>query len=326
MRAERACRPTGLVPGLKSGPFHQKAFGPRHGTTRGTVFPVPTVGRGMRVKALPLIATAALVIAACGGDPSDTPSTTDSATTTEQSAEVTEVPHRVLVDGLDGGGRPWTTARVASDEELASLAPEASVDWETEVVFRFTLAESGSCPFDDMQGIVFDRSHLRMYPVVPLVGDPDVCTDDANPHTIVVAVAKTDLPEGQFFIFVNGDGPPSGVTEGVTRFAAGELTATNDDLPPLDFSGKLDVGETRIAHNVSSHCGLDRIFRPIDGRQWVLEENEIDYIPPAWEPVLEGEQIDLIIERVEADRLMVAPVGTDAELAYIPAPDETACL
>lgn len=97
---------------------------------------------------------------------------------------------------------------------------------------------------------------------------------------------------------------------------------------PLDSAGTLAVGETRVAHDVTAHCGLDTIFRPIDGRQWVLEEHDgdqIDYIPPAWESALDGEQVDLVIERVEADRLLITAVGTDAELVYVPATDEVGC-
>lgn len=269
---------------------------------------------------------AVLAFSACGGGAGST-TTTAATSTTVPSGESSAIPHRLLADGLDGGGQPWTTAVVETEEELASLVPDAGVDWETEVVFRFTLAESGSCPFDEMQGVVFSAPSLRLYPEVPLVGQPDACTSDANPHTIVVAVSRDDLPKGGFSLWVNGEDPLSGVTDGVTHIAAGELHSGND-LEALDAGGALAIGETRIAHDVTAHCGLDRIYRPIDGRQWVLADNgggEIDYVPPAWEPVLDGEQIDLRIERPEADRLSITAVGTEAELTYVPAADEEGC-
>lgn len=285
---------------------------------------------------LGLLMTAAFLISACGGDVASTTTAPPAATTTVPLAsttlspgEVRQVPHRLLADGIDGGGQPWTTAIVTTDEELGSLVPDATADWETEVVLRFTLAESGSCSFDEMRGLLYSAPYLRLYPEVPLVGEPDVCTDDADPHTIVVVVERADLPSGEFSLWVNGEEPPSGVVDGVTRVAAGELDRRDSgEVQALNADGDLPVGETRIAHDVTAHCGLDRIYRPIDGRQWVLADDVgdvIDYIPPAWEEALDGEQIDLLIERPEADRLLVTAVGTDAQLTYVPAPDTGGC-
>lgn len=269
----------------------------------------------------------ALVIAACGGDTSTT--ITVDPTTTDPGSEVVAVPHRVLVDGIDGGGDPWTTGLVETRSDLEALVPGADVDWESEVVFRFTLAESGSCPFDEIQGLEYSRPNLRLYPLVALVGEPEVCTDDAHPHTIVVAVARRDLPDGEFSIWVDEGEPPSGVTRGATRFAAGELEEPGAaSFEPLDAAGDLAVGETRIASDVTTHCGLDRIYQEIDGRQWQLADNgsgESDYVPPEWESAIDGEQIDLVLERTERDVLVVTAVGTDTGLTYTPMDGSVGC-
>lgn len=289
----------------------------------------------MKMRASVLIAIAVLLSACGAGEVSTTTAplasatTGPSASTTQPSDGVRQIPHRLLADGFDGGGQPWTTSIVTTDEELGSFVPDGTVDRESEVVFRFTLAESGSCPFDDMRGLFYSAPDLRLYPEVPLVGEPDVCTDDANPHTIVVAVDRDDLPTGEFSLWVNAEEPPSGVVDGVTRVAAGELDrGGSGEVQALSADGDLPLGEARIAHDVTAHCGLDRIYRPIDGRQWVLADDVddvIDYIPPAWEEALDGEQIDLLIERPEADMLLVTAVGTDTQLTYVPAPNDSGC-
>lgn len=239
--------------------------------------------------------------------------------------------HRVLIDGLAGGGQPWTTGLVETESSFHELVPGAVVrrDWESEVVFRFTLAESSTCPFDEMQDLEYSEPDLRLYPVVPLVGEPEVCTDDAMPHTMVVAVARDDLPDGDFSIWVDGEDPPGGVNDGVTRFAAGELDDPgSSDIAPLNAAGDLPVGETRIGHDVTTHCGLDRIYREIAGGEWALADNgsnQLDYVPPEWQPGVEGEQIDLIVERADEDLLVVTAVRTDLQLRYEPADEFLGC-
>lgn len=248
---------------------------------------------------------------------------------TEPGDEVRQVAHRVLIDGLAGGGQPWTTGLVETESSLHELVPGAVVDWESEVVLRFTLAESSTCPFDEMQNLEYSEPDLRLYPVVPLVGEPEVCTDDAMPHTIVVAAARDDLPDGDFSIWVDGEDPPGGVNDGVTRFGAGELDDPgSSDIAPLNAAGDLPVGETRIAHDVTTHCGLDWIYREIAGGEWALADNgsnQPDYVPPEWQPVVDGEQIDLIVERAEEDLLLVTAVGTDLQLRYEPAEEFLGC-
>lgn len=285
----------------------------------------------MNTKTLAALAAALFLATACGGGGAENTTTTEAATDAESTipmSETIEVPHRVLVDGLEGGGQPWTTGLVGTQTELETLVPGATVDRDREVVFRFTLAESSTCPFDQMQRLEYSAPDLRLYPVVPLQGNPEVCTDDAMPHTIVVAVDRGDLPDGAFSLWVSEENPPSGVIDGVTFFAAGELDDPGESgIEALNAAGDLPVGETRIAHDVSTHCGLDRIFRPIDGRQWVLENgsDELDYVPVEWRSVMQGEQIDLVMERTEQDTIVVTAVGTDVEYRYVPAPDTEGC-
>lgn len=282
----------------------------------------------MRSRFLGMAATLGVLLVACGDEPTDTATTTSAGTGGE---EVREVPARIIAEDV-GEGEPWTTSRLATPRELELLAPDGTADWDNEVVFAFTLAESGSCPFGAVERVEFSEPDLRLYPVVPLAEDFDACTDDANPHTVVVAINHDDLPEGEFSIWVNGDEPP-GVVDGETRFAAGELDPgdlASDEFEALDSEGTLPVGETRIAHDVTTHCGLNRIFQPIAGRQWLLNEDDAsaenaDYVPEEWRDVVTGQAIDLRIEHAEQDVLLVTAVGTEHTLQYLPAADDVGC-
>jgi hypothetical protein len=107
--------------------------------------------------------------------------------------------------------------------------------------------------------------------------------------------------------------------------------AAGGDPPALGADRQLAVGEVRIAHDVFTHCGLARLFAPIDGRQWVLTgdvPDELDHVPAPWRDDVEGGTggaIDLRVERVAADELLVAPVGGEDARTYVPAPDAVAC-
>lgn len=246
--------------------------------------------------------------------------------------EVVSVPHRILADGVSTGD-PWTTSVAQSDADLERFAPDTDVDWDAEVAFVFTLTESSSNPFGRVEDVRFDRTTLRLYPVVPLLADYEEGTDDANPHTVVVAVRRADLPEGDFSLWVDGDAPPAGAVDGVTHMAVGELEATDTEGPegrpePLRSDGTIGVGQVRLAHDVTTHCGLQFLFLDIDGRQWTVagdEDLRIDWIPEEWEPEVDGESIDLRIERVEADRLEVTAPGTGHTLTYVPSPEMVGC-
>ncbi len=160
-----------------------------------------------------LILILAVAAVACGAsEPARTVGRAGNEATTKQ------IPHRVLADGLDIGS-PWSTEVVTDERTLAAISPDVdAVDFEDEVVFALNPAESGSCPFGPLEGLEFETINRVLYPVVPLAEDFDACTDDDNPHLILVAVAKADLPPAPFEVWVNGDDPPKGVASGVSTY------------------------------------------------------------------------------------------------------------
>ena len=213
-------------------------------------------------------------------DPVDRPETTDTDTDTDidtdpdpdldpgddsvygSSTPTTsvEIPHEVLVDGASVGP-VWSTSlanNVAELDELwAELAPGQpvpEVDMETNVVIHFGPAESGSCPFGPLGSVQFDTGSGYLFPELALA-DPtvDACTDDANPHTIVVAVARVDLPTDDFVIWVDNADPPACCIDDVTRVAAGELAE-----PPERPDGWFETGFTIQSGDVE--VGPDDLF------------------------------------------------------------------
>lgn len=174
---------------------------------------------------------------------------------------VISIPYRLIVPAMSFG-EVWITSLATTNEEFWALfdelgvvfePPGPEVDFDTDVVIRFGLAESSSCPFDSLADLRFNPATGRLFPVVPLQ-DPTIngCTADANSHTVVVAVERTALPDTAFDIWVDDAEPPACCVSGVTRVAAGQLlrptTTTPDGRPVLEEydvvppSGSVEVG------------------------------------------------------------------------------------
>lgn len=295
-------------------------------------------GIGSAVLAIVLV----MLLSACGdGEVIDTggaggpePDTSQSSATSESSdgsaAEFRSIPYRLLAEDL-AVGSPWSTARLTSDE-LWSLAVDAEIDDENEVFFRFTLAESSSCPFGELTDLEFFAGDARLYPVVETTDDGGECSSDAKPHTIVVAVARENLPAGGFSLWVERDDPPAGVADGQTLFASGELREPpheDGEYPALGASGDLAVGETRIIYGASTHCGLDKLWVGVAGRQWEFEGGPEggDHVPDEWRPFARGQNIDLQVTRTEAELLTISALGSAHFERYVPLPvsEEAGC-
>ncbi len=95
-----------------------------------------------------------------------------------------------------------------ASEELPALWSDAgiedplpSVNFEREVVVRYTHAVSGTCPDIELEGIGVDSDARIVYSVVVIPSSPlfegRACTSDAQPHSFVVAVERDRLPSGE---------------------------------------------------------------------------------------------------------------------------------
>jgi hypothetical protein len=191
------------------------------------------------------------------------------------------IPYRLIIPGTPSGD-VWTTSLATTEEELWALIdelgvvfepPGPEVDFDTEVVIRFGLAESSSCRFDSLADLRFDPATGRLFPVMSLQ-DPtrNACRSDANSHTanshtVVVAVERSALPEAAFDIWVDDADPPACCADGVTSVAAGQLlrppTTTPDGRPvPEEYDVELPTG--------SVETGPEDLFLVhVDGDLWL---------------------------------------------------------
>jgi hypothetical protein len=176
------------------------------------------------------------------------------------------VEYEVLVDGAPAGD-VYRTGFAASDAELAELwagigltEPLPEIDFERRVVVYFGPAESSSCPFEPISDLRFDATTRRLYPGVATSGGP-ACTADANPHAIVVAVDRAELPEPNFEIWVDAGDPPACCTDGITVVTAADLAeaptasvpattvppATGDSAEIIESSVEIPSGSFRAS-------------------------------------------------------------------------------
>lgn len=216
----------------------------------------------------------------------------DSAT----SDRLREVDHRVLIDG-EPTGDTWVTALATNGSALTQLWAEVGlsddvpdIDFVEDVVVFFAPAESSSCRFGPLTAVVHDADTTRIYPVLEFedpIGDGEEreCTADANPHAIVVAIARLDLPENDFDIWVGPDDPPACCAAHVTPVEAGELTA----FDPTDTSG-LRYGSRPAVDRQGEEIGSGATGPPLTStRSWpintiytVLEPEAlvVEFTPP----------------------------------------------
>jgi hypothetical protein len=167
------------------------------------------------------------------------------------------IPHRVLVDG-NSVGDVWVTSVANTREEFGSLLDELGItfeplepplDFTRQVVIHFGPAESGSCRFGPLADVVFDPATRRLFPVLTLEdplaeGETRACTADANPHPILVAIDRADLPTEAFDIWVENAPPPACCGNGVTRVSAQQLIAPPGvEERPIDVpTGTIEAG------------------------------------------------------------------------------------
>ena len=162
------------------------------------------------------------------------------------TSAVSEIEHRVIADDVDSfvDAESFTVLLATNSEELegvmASIGlPTPEIDFDQEVVLNFNIAESSSCRFLPVEGLLFDEESRRLYPNVQLdlpvpevEGEGVVCTDDDTPHGIVLAVPRDALPEGDFNIWVELRDPPGRCTENLLSIEAGALARPSNNAAP----------------------------------------------------------------------------------------------
>lgn len=241
--------------------------------------------------------------AASSVDPATLPTSTATSSFDDESDRVA-VEHVVIVDG-EPVGDTWVTGLAGTDAELEELwarvgfsEPRPTVDFARDVVVYFGPAESSSCRFGPLAGVFYDPTSRRVFPDLELsdVASSDgtyACTTDANPHAVVVSIARDDLPAGVFEFWVDDDDPPACCTANVTRANGDELraspatTATTATTPSATTTVAIACrGELDAASAFSSFIA-DMIAARTSG-EFSLVADCMSGVPPIFDGIAPG--------------------------------------
>ena len=182
------------------------------------------------MRAIPLL-MALILLAACGRDPGASGSPTQSgaptatpvssatpgisaapagAPTTPPAGSATASPSdallRVVNTGLMHPEFPFMVAAAFDEGQLADLLIELgvtgglpTVDFEREVVIYLGISGSSSCP-ERFQQLFVDEAAARVYGLWAAQQPGQPCTDDLQGQGILLAVARSALPDQPFVL------------------------------------------------------------------------------------------------------------------------------
>ncbi len=238
-----------------------------------------------------------------------------------------------LLGHQQGAGEAYRTGVATTDDQLASLWTEAGledgppdVDWPSEVVVWFGAVYGSSCPVR-LDGVVVRGATVHGEIVVPGSGPFSACTEDANPHSFVVAIDRALLPTGPFVVQLDADGPPSGVpqertvvdvdlsTPGATA-TDGQIHLDPDAGPPE--AALLADGDARIPEAGARYVWRPRpecrgvVVGPFAGTLWRLADGEAEWT--------EQEGQELRVSPIDDDALVLSSPGMD--YLFVPARDD----
>lgn len=238
-----------------------------------------------------------------------------------------------LLGHAEGAGEAYRTGVATTDEQLVAVWQDAglggdapAVDWQTEIAVWFGAVYGSSCPVR-LDGIVVDGPTLHGEIVIPGSGPDSACTDDANPHSFVVAVNRALLPTGPFVVQLDADDPPPGAPEERTMvdvdLSAPGSRATDDQLHgdpqaghqpgPLvedDHQGRPANG-SRYVWTPRPRCS-GVVIGPIDATLWRLADGEAQ-----WAEV-DGQE--LTIYPIDDEAMVLSSPGMD--YLFVRAPDD----
>nr|WP_297425563.1 hypothetical protein [uncultured Actinotalea sp.] len=257
----------------------------------------------------------------------------------DPAAFVPEGPQPTAGDGWrllgheQGAGQAYRSGVATTAEQLATLwvqagldgdAPE--VDWQAEVVVWFGAVYGSSCPIR-LDDVVVTGSTVHGELVVPGSGPSSACTEDANPHSFVVAVDRDRLPAGPFVVQLGAADPPPGAPEERTvvdvDLSAPGATATDAQIHlDLDSGPQegplLEDGDARAPEPGARYLWRPRpecrgvVVGPFAGMLWRLADGEAEWAED------DGQEVRFF--PVGGDTLVVSSPGMD--YLFVPARDD----
>jgi hypothetical protein len=236
-----------------------------------------------------------------------------------------------LLGSEEGAGQPYRTGIATDPESFRALWADAglsadapAVDFENEVAVWFGAVFGSSCPGLRLDGVVFDHASSIVHAAIVNPEPHSACTADANPHAFVVAVPRSRLPPGPFWIQLSAEGPPGGVPEERTIVEvdltqpgsiAGEGAVHADpNEPGVEPQGPgafIEPGFPAV-FRMPVHCGIEWLG-PLNDVIWrtAVPAGATDFVPDAWAPLVNDERLDVtvLLEEGPAPRLTASANG-----------------
>lgn len=239
---------------------------------------------------------------------------------------------RLLFDRA-GVGAFYGTGIASDAESLAQLwelvgieDPLPVVDFQKEVVIWFGAVYGISCPNIRLDDVAVDGPLVHAVIVLP---DPPVsCTDDANPHAYVVAVERSKLPVGPFWIQLSAEAAPAGFPEARTLVdadlsepgaVAGPDQVRPDPSPPPPFAVTtgdiIEPGYTTL-YEMDVRCGIEWLGE-LNFYGWRTDES----MPPAWEDLVENGRLRVDVSLIVGDDPVMEATAGGVTVTYRPTND-----
>jgi hypothetical protein len=243
-----------------------------------------------------------------------------------------------LLGAEDETGQPYRTGiawNEASYEALwndSGLAGEPPpVNLENEVAIWFGAVHGSSCPGLRLDDVVVDAGRAIVHGAFV---NPEAflgCTADAVPHSFVVALERSRLPVGPFWIQLGPEDPPGGAPEERTIVEV-DLSAPGAVAPdgavhpaeavPVDPfvppGGFIEPGFP-APYRIFVHCGIEWLgtLNDVAWRTDVPAEDP-EWIPDAWRAVIGDDQsveLEVRLETGPPARLTATANGHAVEYA-----------
>lgn len=209
---------------------------------------------------------------------------------------------RLILDEK-GVGLSFMTGIAWDSESLNTLLQDieglpdvdVDVDFENEVAIWFGAVYSGSCPNIRLDNVVVDEDTI--YPEIVNTDNALACTDDANPHTYLVALERERLPETPFYIQIFPDlGPDRLLVEADLGQPGSVARPDQVGLDTSSLESRPDRSPTVIEPEfpwvfaIDLTCGFEYLGE-INSYDWVASEP----IPETWLTEAKG-QSEITVE------------------------------
>lgn len=202
---------------------------------------------------------------------------------------------------------------------------DLDVDFQTEVVIWFGAVHGSSCPNLRLDDVVVADDVV--YAVIVNTDNALACTDDAIPHTYLVALERDRLPAPPFYVALGPDSPGDRLRVDADLRAPGSMAAPGEVGPDPDPPGREPQGSGIVIepgfpweYTVDLTCRFENIGE-INSFEWAATGP----IPDSWMEAAAGTEtvvVEVVLEEGPEPTLEVTFQGET--VVYEPA-DTAGC-